>query len=156
MKRYYICEIVGSGSGPEDPQRPRVVDFFVRFRDEDPKPVYEDEYLAGQVRWNYVLRTDPTTGKPYHTWTVVALEAPTQLAVRLDPGVRMLPDWPIGGTIGGLSAVDRAAFNDILTRFRINLGTIPTSRRWGGVIEDMLRQHEAHVLIDEFDAVVRG
>lgn len=94
MKRYYICDILGTGD-PEDPFRAAVAELGV----------------------NYVaeIKSDPVTGLPLAPWALVCVATKNHSPLLNRPGLDAMPDFPLDGKV---SAIQTATKNAMLERMQ--------------------------------------
>lgn len=96
MKRYYICDVVGTGNGYMDPYRPLVKDL-------------------GAVNFTAEIQIDPQTGALLQPWALVCVEANNHVPFVGKPGVIDLPDFPLDGKV---SAIQTSVKNKMLSRLQ--------------------------------------
>ncbi len=93
-KRYYICDIIGDGTDSmptptTGPYRPSIADLG--------------------VSWVGSIPSDPETGSPLHSWTLVLVNTDNHTRVLSAKGVDALPDFPLDGKINAINNVTRNA-----------------------------------------------
>lgn len=150
MKRYGISRIVGTGT-PDDPYRPKLVNYWFRYTDADPEPPYESDALAGTVRIRRAIASDPVTGQPLWPWAFVVVDAPRLALLADDPDVRQLPDAGLDLTVGALSPTVRNKLRADFDAFGIDRSWINNSTPIRAVVRYLIQQHYATVSEDDFD-----
>jgi hypothetical protein len=149
MKRYGICRIVGTGTAT-DPQRPKVKDYFIRYDDAAPAPIYEQDFINGLVKIRTAIATGPD-GRPVVPWAFVVIDSPQLSALGSDPDIRQLPDATLDATVGSLSAQARASLRDAFDAWGIDRSWINNQTPIRQVVRYLIQRHYATVSEDDFD-----
>lgn len=132
MKRYYLCDVIGDGDPDVDPT-PTTGPF---------RPAVADH----GVSWAGMIPSDPVTGHPLHSWSLVVVEAKDHSALRQDARIDPLPDFPMDGKVSAINASTRGQALAALTRRAIATGVFSNADGYREVIRGIGRQLHA-----EFD-----
>ncbi|SOD42355.1 hypothetical protein [Nitrosovibrio sp. Nv4] len=135
-KKYYICDIIGDGQ--DVPPTPTTGPF---------RPVIAD---LG-VSWVGSIPSDPVTGHPLHTWTLVLVNTDNHAKVIDAKGVDALPDFPLDGKVNAINNVTKSRMNEALVRRGINTDFVSGSDGYRDVIRGIGQKLEAAFDENNFD-----
>lgn len=127
-KRYYLCDIIGTGD-EFDPYRPAVAD-------------------AG-VNWAWVA-PDSVNGHPTGTWGMAIVATDKHAALRSNPQIDALPEFPLDGKMNAINTAASSALSAALSKRGIDVS-------WGGtagyreVLQSIGRTNNPAFNIDDFD-----
>ena len=127
-KRYYISDIIGTGDS-FDPYRAAVADL--------------------NVNWVGSIESGPD-GRPVHPDCLVLVDTVDHTALRSDPRIDSLPDFPLDGKVSAINSAIKTAMDSVLARRGFVLAT-NSSDGYRDVIQSVGLQRSASFNIDKFD-----
>lgn len=128
-KRYYISAIIGAGDSL-DPFRPAVADLG--------------------VAWVGAIESGPD-GRPLYADCIVMVNTVDHAALRSDPRIDPLPDFPLDGKLSAINSGVKTAMDNMLTRRGFNVTGINSSDGYRDVLQKIGQQRSAAFDIDKFD-----
>ena len=128
-KRYYLSDIIGTGD-IDDPYRPAVADLG--------------------VQWVGTIESGPD-GRPLYTDCVTLVDTVNHGALRSDPRIDPLPDFPLDGKLSSINASTKSSMDAALSRRGFNLTGINSSDGYRDVLQKIGQQRSAAFDIDKFD-----
>lgn len=129
-KRYYICDIIGTGD-ETDPFRPAVADHG--------------------VAWAGVIDSDPETGQPIHETTLVVVETENHAALRKDNRIDALPDFALDGKMTAINTQARNGMLNALQKRGFVTSAINNADGYRDALQQIGRQRGKAFDIDQFD-----
>ncbi len=129
-KRYYLCDIIGTGD-ETDPFRPAVADHG--------------------VAWAGLIDSDPETGRPLHTNTLVVVETENHAKLRADNRIDSLPDFALDGKMTAINSSARSQMAAALNRRGFNTTNINNADGYRDALQQIGRQRGVAFDINNFD-----
>lgn len=129
MKRYYISDIIGTG-GFDDSIRPAVADL--------------------NVNWVGAIESGPD-GLPIHPDCLVMVDTVNHAALKSDPRIDSLPDFPLDGKVSSINATTKSEMDAALTRRGFDMSGLNSSDGYRQVLDKIGKQRSAAFDIDTFD-----
>lgn len=129
-KRYYLCDIIGDGS-EYNPYRPAVADHG--------------------VAWVGVIESNPETGAPIHSDTIVLVETDNHAKLRADNRIDALPGFVLDGKMTAINSTARTAMNAALSRRKFSTSSINNADGYREALQQIGRQRSPQFNIDAFD-----
>lgn len=130
MKRYYISPIIGTGD-ETDPFRPKIADYG--------------------VPWVGSIPSDPITGRPVHSWTLVRVNAQNHGAILADQTIDALPDFPLDGKVSAINTATKNAMLSELQARGIDTAFISNADGYRDVIRGIGQKLEPTFSENNFD-----
>lgn len=138
MKRYYVCEIIGSGVSTFDARRPAIVDIV------DPSRLMS-AFVATDV-W-----AENTDGTPKLPWCFVIASGPNQSLAANVPDVDQLPDIALDAKISTIDAQVKGVILARLAARGIDTTGLRNSDAFRVLLNMLGRLHEADFDVNAFD-----
>lgn len=129
-KRYYISNIVGTGS-EFDPFRPRIADYG--------------------VSWVGSVPTDPVTGRPLNTDCVVIVATANHAVLRGDAAIDAMPDFPLDGKVAAITNTTKTAMLNMLSARGFDITGLGNTDGYREVIQKIGLQRSPGFNVDSFD-----
>lgn len=129
-KRYYLAEIIGDGS-EANPYRPAVAEH--------------------NVAWVGAIDSDPDTGKPLHSNTIVLVETENHARLRADSRIDPLPDFALDGKMTAINTAARNGMLTALTKRGFSTAAINNADGYRDALQQIGRQRSAVFDINNFD-----
>lgn len=129
-KRYYLAEIIGDGS-ESNPYRPAVAEY--------------------NVAWVGAIDSDPDTGKPLHSNTIVLVETDNHARLRADSRIDPLPDFALDGKMTAINTAARKGMLTALTKRGFSTAATNNADGYRDALQQIGRQRSAVFDINNFD-----
>ena len=129
-KRYYISPIVGDGT-EFNPFRPKIADYG--------------------VAWAGSIPSDPKTGHPTSTWTLVLVNAKNHAALLADGAIDALPDFPLDGKVSSVHTATKKSMVNKMKARGINTSFIAGTGGYREVIRGVGKLLDAQFDENNFD-----